>query len=152
MMKSLEQYLSERFVANPAFFVARSGMPQINDTGMFQKELTKNKIMHHIEVIDDLSKVRPTQVNYDETKVNNMISKFKTDSDKVADSLPIVISRSKDQSDFVLDGHHRYYAALQAGKSINALIVDMPINKLLAMTNLFNQQQSTDSVDSDSAT
>jgi ParB-like chromosome segregation protein Spo0J len=124
-------------------------MPQINDTDIFQQELTKNKIDYHIEVINDLSTIRPTQVNYDETKVKDMIDSFKTDSDRVADSLPIVISRSKDQSDFVLDGHHRYYAALQAGKSINALVVDMPINKLMAMTNLFNQQQATDSVDSD---
>jgi len=148
-MRTLEQYLSEQFVANPAFFVSRSGMPQINDTDMFQQELTKNKIDYHIEVINDLSTIRPTQVNYDETKVKDMIDSFKTDSDRVADSLPIVVSRSKDQSDFVLDGHHRYYAALQAGKSINALVVDMPINKLMAMTNLFNQQQATDSVDSD---
>ena len=148
-MKNYIQYMKEAMATMPGFNIPRNSMPQINDIEGFKEELDKLGIRYFEEVIQDLSSVRPTQVDYDEAKVSDIVGTMKTDSDKIADSLPIVTSRSEGQSDFVVDGHHRYYAALQVGAKLNSLVVDMPLSQLLALSNVYAFQQATDSVDSD---
>jgi len=44
---------------------------------------------------------------------------------------------------FVLDGHHRYFAAAQSGvKTIKAVLVDTTINKLLSAAYAFLEGSS----------
>lgn len=150
-MKNFFQYVKEAMAPMPAFNVPRVAMPQINDIQKFKETLDKEGISYFEEVIKDMSKVRPTQTDYDQEKVSDIIGSMKTDSDRIADSLPIITSRTDDQSEFVLDGHHRYYAALQTGAQLKSLVVNLPINKLLALSNLYSMQQAADSVDSDVA-
>lgn len=118
-MKSFKTFLeeSQTFVSG-GFNIARSEMPQLNDIDAFIDHIERSGILAlNIELrVDSL---KPTQIEYDQAKVDSMIGK---------DLGRIVVSNDL----FVLDGHHRYFAAAQSGvKTIKAVLVDTTINKLL---------------------
>lgn len=118
-MKSFKTFLeeSQTFVSS-GFNIARSEMPQLNDIDAFIDHIERSGILAlNIELrVDSL---KPTQIEYDQAKVDSMIGK---------DLGRIVVSNDL----FVLDGHHRYFAAAQSGvKTIKAVLVDTTINKLL---------------------
>lgn len=118
-MKSFKTFLeeSQTFVSG-GFNIARSEMPQLNDIDAFIDHIERSGILAlNIELrVDSL---KPTQIEYDQSKVDSMIGK---------DLGRIVVSNDL----FVLDGHHRYFAAAQSGvKTIKAVLVDTTINKLL---------------------
>lgn len=118
-MKSFKTFLeeSQTFVSG-GFNIARSEMPQLNDIDAFIDHIERSGILAlNIELhVDSL---KPTQIEYDQSKVDSMIGK---------DLGRIVVSNDL----FVLDGHHRYFAAAQSGvRTIKAVLVDTTINKLL---------------------
>ena len=118
-MKSFKTFLeeSQTFVSG-GFNIARSEMPQLNDIDAFIDHIERSGVIAlNIELrVDSL---KPTQIEYDQSKVDSMIGK---------DLGRIVVSNDL----FVLDGHHRYFAAAQSGvKTIKAVLVDTTINKLL---------------------
>lgn len=118
-MRSFKTFLeeSQTFVSG-GFNIARSEMPQLNDIDAFIDHIERSGVLAlNIELrVDSL---KPTQIEYDQSKVDSMIGK---------DLGRIVVSNDM----FVLDGHHRYFAAAQSGvKTIKAVLVDTTINKLL---------------------
>jgi len=129
-MKSFKTFLeeSQTFVSG-GFNIARSEMPQLNDIDAFIDHIERSGILAlNIELrVDSL---KPTQIEYDQAKVDSMIGK---------DLGRIVVSNDL----FVLDGHHRYFAAAQSGvKTIKAVLVDTTINKLLSAAYAFLEGSS----------
>lgn len=129
-MKSFKTFLeeSQTFVSG-GFNIARSEMPQLNDIDAFIDHIERSGILAlNIELrVDSL---KPTQIEYDQSKVDSMIGK---------DLGRIVVSNDL----FVLDGHHRYFAAAQSGvKTIKAVLVDTTINKLLSAAYAFLEGSS----------
>ena len=129
-MKSFKTFLeeSQTFVSG-GFNIARSEMPQLNDIDAFIDHIERSGILAlNIELrVDSL---KPTQIEYDQAKVDSMIGK---------DLGRIVVSNDL----FVLDGHHRYFAAAQSGvETIKAVLVDTTINKLLSAAYAFLEGSS----------
>lgn len=129
-MRSFKTFLeeSQTFVSG-GFNIARSEMPQLNDIDAFIDHIERSGVLAlNIELrVDSL---KPTQIEYDQSKVDSMIGK---------DLGRIVVSNDM----FVLDGHHRYFAAAQSGvKTIKAVLVDTTINKLLSAAYAFLEGSS----------
>ena len=129
-MRSFKTFLeeSQTFVSG-GFNIARSEMPQLNDIDAFIDHIERSGVIAlNIELrVDSL---KPTQIEYDQSKVDSMIGK---------DLGRIVVSNDL----FVLDGHHRYFAAAQSGvKTIKAVLVDTTINKLLSAAYAFLEGSS----------
>ena len=121
-MKEFNHVLKEELVPFSAFLIARMSMPQIKDVADFKSYLDNIGIDTE-DMYGTVEVFKPTQFDYDQNKVDRIIS-----SD-MKNHKPIIVS----QDYFVLDGHHRYYAALQSESPINILYVNLPINKLLKM-------------------
>lgn len=129
-MRSFKTFLeeSQTFISG-GFNIARSEMPQLNDIDAFIDHIERSGVLAlNIELrVDSL---KPTQIEYDQSKVDSMIGK---------DLGRIVVSNDM----FVLDGHHRYFAAAQSGvKTIKAVLVDTTINKLLSAAYAFLEGSS----------
>jgi hypothetical protein len=120
IMKSFKEFLQEENFNTPAFCVGRQSMPQIEDNIKFVDFLKQHRFYVSYDVID-ASLIKPTQVDFDQDKVDNIIDGGQFNSNKV-----IVSSDG-----YLLDGHHRYLAALQTGSSIGIIRVDTTINTLL---------------------
>ncbi len=71
----------------------------------------------------------PTQFEYDEDKVRRIITDWEYDQDTIEQTKPIIVS----EDNFVLDGHHRYFAAKQSRTAVPVVKVYLPINKLLKL-------------------
>lgn len=106
-----------------AFPIARASMPQV-DVKNLQRVLDQLDI-NYIVMKDIPWNYRPTQTDFDEDKVNQLIQKLQS-----GDTFgPIIVSNDN----FVLDGHHRYIAANMTATPIDVMTVDLPINKLLKL-------------------
>lgn len=115
-----------------AFLISRSQMPQVDSTKL--KDILKsNKIDHEILSKCNVESFKPTQYEYDKYKVNLIKMEWRKDSNAINKTKPIIVS----EDGFVLDGHHRYFAALQSNTPIDVLIVFLPINKLLKLVQDF---------------
>lgn len=118
-MKSFTSFLYETatYVAG-GFNIARSEMPQIKDQEKFADYL--ESLGYEVMAIAiSPTIIKPTQIEFDQSKV---------DAIKGTQLAPIIVSDDY----FVLDGHHRYFAALQNGDSnITVYYVSVGINKLL---------------------
>lgn len=98
----------------------RHAMPQIKDFDAFMADLAEND--HAVVTLTvDPNELIPTQGNFSDEKVDKMVK------DGGWNSKPIISS----DDDFVLDGHHRWLAAVAAGKVIKTRVVDMKIEELL---------------------
>lgn len=124
-MQRFKQFLTE-YGSQPfsAFLVARVSMPQINNVNDFTNFLDQLGV-DVVSGLQSVSHLHPTQTDYDQEKVDRIVSHMHTDNDLT----PIIISNDG----FVADGHHRYYAAKQSELEINVLVVSLPINKLLKL-------------------
>lgn len=111
-----------------AFAISRANMPQIDDIDGFVKYLNKFGIDSELVSLSNVDSISPTQTDFNQEKVDQIKSNWSRDSK------PIIASKV---DGFILDGHHRYYSAKQLGEGINVIFVDLPINKLLVMANLF---------------
>lgn len=119
-MKSFKSFLeeSQTFISG-GFNIARCDMPQIDDQDAFIAHIESLGLIAMNTTIPT-EVVKPTQIEFDQSKVDKMKSSNIIGSIIVADDL------------YILDGHHRYFATLQNNvKVINAYIVNVSINKLL---------------------
>lgn len=128
-MKSFKEFVKESLSPNAGFMISRDNMPQIGSSLEFIKFLKKQNISYE-ELRSNVNHVRPTQIDFDQDKVDRIIDKGVNDN-------PIIISNDN----YVLDGHHRYFAALQMDEDINILQVSLTINKLLRVAYLFIEDE-----------
>lgn len=118
-MLSFNQYVSEQSIAG-GFNIARSNMPQIADQTAFASYLE----FLGITVVKGpvaLPTIKPTQTEYDQAKVDGMTAPYGS----------IIVSADG----YILDGHHRYFAALRDQEEIDAHWCDVGINQLLKHAN-----------------
>lgn len=114
MIQSFSQYVAR----HSAFNIARSEMPQIADQEAFVQYLEFVGIP--VEKVDSpLKTLAPTQVNFDQAKVDAIKPPYGT----------IIVS----DVGHILDGHHRYFAALADPETstISTYLCAAPINQLL---------------------
>jgi disulfide oxidoreductase YuzD len=105
-------------------------MPQIRAKHMqdFLSYIKKNN--GKVRKIDaDPKKLKAIQGEFDKEKIKANIEKIKTDGSLK----PIIIS----DDDYVIDGNHRWLAAMNAGEKIQAYKISMRGNKLLKITNKY---------------
>lgn len=116
-MLTFKQYLQEQSVAG-GFNISRADMPQIHDQEAFAAYLEFMGVPVVRESVH-LAKVKPTQVEYDPAKVANIKAPYG----------PIIVAEDY----FVLDGHHRFFAADADAECdmIDACVCMVPINQLL---------------------
>jgi hypothetical protein len=120
MMKSLKAYVSEQSITG-GFNIARIQMPQIDDIENFLEYLSGIEGGYFQRGEFSVEGIKPLQTDFDQSKVD-AIKNFEK---------PIIVS----QDNFILDGHHRFFASVAAGnKYINMIKVDLTINKLLKVT------------------
>ncbi len=98
----------------------RHTMPQLSDFDSFMKDLADNKISMTTKPLTSTS-LTPTQRNFNEEKVDSLVKSG------TWDTKPIITSKDK----YVIDGHHRWLAAVKLGKKILSRVVDMPCEDLL---------------------
>lgn len=120
-MLTFKQYVTEQSIAG-GFNIARADMPQIADQDAFAKYLQ----FIGITVVKGpvaLPTIKPTQSEYDPAKVASMTSPYGS----------IIVAADG----YILDGHHRYFAALRDQDEIDAHWCDASINQLLKHANDF---------------
>ena len=128
-MQTLRQYLEEKVAA---FVIPRAAMPQINDHEKFKEFLDKRGLYYAYHEDFPLTRLTPIQVDIDLGKAAAINTKTMP---------PIII----DVTGYVLDGHHRMYAALlEFADSVHVLQVDESINKLLVLGNEFMEEGASD--------
>lgn len=98
----------------------RHTMPQLSDFDSFMKDLADNKISMTTKPLTSTS-LTPTQRNFNEEKVDSLVKSG------TWDTKPIITSKDK----YVIDGHHRWLAAVKLGKKIPSRVVDMTCEDLL---------------------
>lgn len=119
-MKGFIDFIKEAEMCAGGFNIARSQMPQIEDQEDFISFLEERGV-GSLFISLATSVIKPTQVNFDQSKVDSM---------KSGEIGSIIVS----DDFYVLDGHHRYFAAVQSGnKTIGTYFVDAGINKLLKL-------------------
>lgn len=118
-MLSFNQYVTEQSVIG-GFNIPRASMPQIADQTAFAAYLEFIGISVKKGPIA-LTSVKPTQTEFDQAKVDGMTGPYGS----------IIVSTDG----YILDGHHRYFAALRDQLEIDCYACDAPINQLLAHAN-----------------
>lgn len=123
-MKEFREFVSEEMSEFSGFLISRDNMPQIKNVKDYVNFIDRQQI----DVVFRIMRVdhfKPTQINFDQEKVD----RIKNDTNN--DATPIVVS----EDGFILDGHHRYFAAVQTESEIPVYLIGLPINKLLKLTN-----------------
>lgn len=126
-MISFSQYVAEQSVTG-GFNIPRSQMPQIVDQEAFASYLVFAGIKVNKTTVN-VAMLRPTQTEFDPEKVAAMAAPYS----------PIIVSNDG----YVLDGHHRYFAAMRDQQAtgglntIEAYVCYEPINQLLKHANEF---------------
>lgn len=122
-MLSFKQYVHEQSVIG-GFNISRADMPQIDDQKAFAAylEFVGVPVSHGL---NQLSSIKPTQNEFDPAKVASIKAPYGS----------IIVS----SDNFILDGHHRFFAA-QADPEhdmIYAYVCSATINQLLKHANDF---------------
>lgn len=119
-MKTFREFIQEQTADVPGLCLSRDQMPQIADLESFIEFVGSHGYVFSTEYahVDNL---RPTQHSFDQSKVDSIII------DKP--SKPIIVSSDQ----FILDGHHRYFAAKQSGQKIELIQFAVPIIDLLKL-------------------
>jgi disulfide oxidoreductase YuzD len=120
-MQTFAQFINET-PSFSAFLISRVSMPQIRNVSDFGQFLDQLGVSGTYTEIDPQN-YNPTQTDFDQSKVDRLIAA------EDQETTPIIVS----EDNFVADGHHRFYAALQSSSTVQALIVNLPINKLLKL-------------------
>lgn len=111
-MKSFRQFIQEEMIQGSGFNLPRSQMPQIKDIDNFLSFISS--FGHSsFDGFGQVDQFKPTQTNYDQSKVDRIIKDWKSQLE-ASRAKPIIVS----YDGFVVDGHHRYLAALQTGYEI----------------------------------
>lgn len=103
----------------------RADMPRLSDLAVFIQDLAKNGTGTDARMIDPKS-LKPGQQDFNMDKVRE----FQKTTNPTLD-LPIVISRDN----YVIDGHHRWIAAVQNNVPILVHNVDMDFYDLIKFLN-----------------
>lgn len=127
-MKTFKQFIYEDNFKNPGFYLQRGGMPQIKQQNHFISHLNKLNISHETNIVNHFI-LKPTQSEYDNDKVESIVRLNQSTLDGVIAST----------DGYILDGHHRYLAAVRTHSLIKVLFVDLPINKLLRVAIDYNE-------------
>lgn len=98
----------------------RHTMPQLTNFDAFKDDLAKSSIGMKLDTLKP-HELDPTQSNFNQEKVDRM------KADGGWNAKPIIASRDG----YVIDGHHRWLAAKQLKKPIQAQVVDMDVEDLL---------------------
>lgn len=123
-MTNFEQWLYEQLKVpnlDDGMGKKRHTLPQLSQFDKFMDDLDANGIDTEVRTLAP-HKLTPTQSNFNEEKVDFLIS------EKKWDSKPIITSAD----DYVIDGHHRWLAAAKLGKDIQSRVIDMNAEDLLA--------------------
>lgn len=130
-MLGFKQFVEELVIPKKTLGVSRSVMPQIRAKHMekFIKHLQDNGVNVKQKVLDP-RKLKAIQGEFDQEKIKANMEKLKAGPLK-----PIIVS----DDDFVIDGNHRWVAALNAGVSIVAYKANVRGNKLMDITNKFKK-------------
>lgn len=132
-MRTFKQYINdteEGVIVPGVYMIPRSQMPQIADQTDFKLWLKSISVGYTIETVS-VETLKPIQSMVDRKKVY----KF----EKSNNNKPIIISLDN----LILDGHHRYYAALDARKtSIKVLRVKLNMNKLYSLASEYENESS----------
>lgn len=119
-----------KFFINENFMIARTNMPQIEDTGDFLSYLESIEV-GYTKHISSVRHFKPTQAEgFNEYKIRNISMDMRKDPDSIPSMKPIIVSNDG----YVLDGHHRYLAAIREEENIPFIVVDTTINKLLKIS------------------
>lgn len=125
-MKTFKQYINdteETVIIPGAYMVPRSQMPQINDRPDFLNYLRQAHVSFLKQEVS-VDSLKPLQSFVDRTKVKKFTIKH-------IYKVPIIISKDN----YILDGHHRYFAALENKlTSLNVIRVQLNINELFQLT------------------
>ena len=121
-MKTFKEFIAEEQCKFPAFYVSRSNMPQIKTISQFESHVNSFGVETEYKFVN-AAELRTTQTDYDQSKVDSIVA------DSQITSKAIIISADG----YILDGHHRALAAAQKGVEVEALVVNLPINKLLKL-------------------
>ena len=97
----------------------RKNMPQIDDFKAFMADTLSNNIYSIRETVNPKS-LTPTQTNFNQDKINSIIAS------KGYNTFPIIVT----EDNYILDGHHRWKAADQAGVGIEVNRVCISFEKL----------------------
>tara|TARA_B100000929_G_scaffold290599_1_gene284932 strand:- start:76733 stop:77134 length:402 start_codon:yes stop_codon:yes gene_type:complete len=133
-MKLLKEYLLSKKPSWPAFCVSRSNMPQLHYPS-FKKFVERLEIGFSESLESNWDDIQPTQTDFDQNKVDKIINSYNESDDKT----PILISEDR----FVLDGHHRYYAAKQGSLPWPIMEINLPINKLMKLAYDFIEYENS---------
>lgn len=105
--------------------IARNEMPQVasKDISDFIRYITKNNISVAKKSIDP-DGLKATQGQFHKKKIADLLDVIKKDNYK---QKPIIVSKDM----YVLDGHHRWLAHVNAEKDIEIYHIDLSIDTLL---------------------
>ena len=110
--------------------IARSNMPQIEDVEEFTEWLTSSKGVGSWAYYDLVTPYSPLQAEgFDEEKIENITMNLVEDPESIPDMKPIIIS----DDGYVIDGHHRYLAAMRLEVKFPYIVIDTSANKLLKL-------------------
>jgi hypothetical protein len=136
-MISFTRYITEVIVPKKSetMGISRSVMPQIKHKHMkdFLEYLKDNGIKVK-KVTLDPGKLKAIQGEFDKEKIAKNIEKLKVSGEK---QKPIFVS----DDGYVIDGNHRWLAALNAGVSIDAFQANKKGKKVLDVTNRYSKVQ-----------
>ena len=123
-MKTFRQFVQEEMALTPAFPIARQQMPQIDNLDEFYHYVGQFGI-GVFEAFGTVDHLRPTQHEFDQDKVDKILDGWNDDGGPNGN--PIVVS----SDNFIVDGHHRYFAALQSNIEIRYDQLDVNITTCL---------------------
>ena len=130
-MLGFRQFVEELVVPKKTLGVPRHVMPQIRakHVDKFIKHLKSNGVEVKQQILDPRT-LKAIQGEFDQKKIKDNMEKLKAGPLK-----PIIVS----VDDFVIDGNHRWLAAMNAGVSIIAYKANVPGNRLMDITNKFKK-------------
>jgi hypothetical protein len=106
--------------------MARDALPQVQAEhhGPLVNFLNARGVQHEVHSLDP-NELKPTQAEYDPAKVRALAG--------VKGDGSILVS----QDGFILDGHHRWLAAKEAGEPIKAIVLQAPVHDLIEQVKEF---------------
>lgn len=140
-MKNFSQFvekMNDNVLSYSAFLVSRVSMPQLHVPTFI--EFVDRLGIEYTKSFDTVESFKPTQIDFDEYKVRNIAMDMRKSPDNVKKLTAILVS----EDGYVLDGHHRFYAAKREGIAINFIVVALPINKLLKLALDFVEYEKAD--------
>lgn len=135
--QSFYDFLKEHHI--PVLNLSRHSMPQIKDIFKFREWLlSEHSIASGFNGLPSDS-IKPTQVDFDQTKVNAIMGKIadnkmpRNENDQPV--LPVIVSLDH----CILDGHHRYFAYKEMNRLVPVMIVAVNFNVLLKLAKEYEE-------------